>query len=150
MFYFKKIRAHFGNDCSICLDCLNPETKTTTLCNHNFCRPCIDRWRMFNSTCPNCRAPLNPPVVRTARREIVVAEGAPDVSLDGLQIGDQERGQDGRIWMVQEYRGRTRWAPIRSLMEGVVPRQLFQFGKASIINLTANEIKKMKKYLDKF
>jgi len=122
----ERVMSRFGNDCSICLECLNPETKTTTLCNHNFCKPCIDRWRRFNSTCPNCRASLSPEVVRTARRETVAAEGAPDVSLDGLQIGDQERGQDGRIWMVQEYRGRTRWAPVRSLMENVGPRQLFR------------------------
>ncbi len=29
-------------------------------CDHSFCRECINRWALYNSSCPLCRAPFVP------------------------------------------------------------------------------------------
>lgn len=43
-----------------CPICLNEEIvdKHTTICNHDFCKICIDTWLEKKNTCPCCRAKL--------------------------------------------------------------------------------------------
>jgi hypothetical protein len=43
--------------CSICLSDKN-EKVTTTTCNHNFHKHCLDEWLKTNNTCPYCRSVL--------------------------------------------------------------------------------------------
>ena len=158
--FFRKRRTRFGNDdenvCSICLNCLHPGSTTTTVCNHKFCKPCIDRWNNNrNATCPNCRTRLNPVVESTARRyspyERETSGRAPEASASNFDEGDEQRGLDGNMWMVARVNRRLRWVPIRRLMDNIAPRQLFQFGKRktkkSKNELTIVQIKKMEKYL---
>jgi hypothetical protein len=44
--------------CSICLDNIHEnddnELKIETICNHNFHKNCLDKWK--KNTCPNCRS----------------------------------------------------------------------------------------------
>jgi hypothetical protein len=157
--FFRKRRTRFGNDdenvCSICLERLHPESTTTTVCGHKFCKSCIDRWNNRPSaTCPNCRARLNPVVERTARRyspyEIETSGRAPEVSASNFDEGDDEIGLDGNTWMVARVNGRRRWVPVRRVIDNVAPRRLFrnEFGKRKIKKeLTIVEIKKMERYL---
>ena len=41
--------------CSICLTTPDLEKATLTLCDHLFCRSCLDIWLKEHSTCPFCR-----------------------------------------------------------------------------------------------
>jgi hypothetical protein len=163
MFYFsRRRRTRFGNDeCSICLNCLNPETTTTTVCNHKFCKGCIDRWnetRGRNATCPNCRTRLNPVQPTTRRRyspyQAEAVGQAPATSASSLNVGDEEEGLDGNMWIVQAPNGRRRWVPQIRVINNIAPRQLFDFGststkrkRKSTINLTFAQIKKIEYYL---
>lgn len=42
--------------CSICLETLSCEKVTE--CKHRFCRICIEKWKMHNTTCPMCRSTI--------------------------------------------------------------------------------------------
>ncbi len=51
------------NTCPICSDTIT--IPKTTICNHTFCKACIDRWTAIRSDCPLCRtnlplSPINP------------------------------------------------------------------------------------------
>ena len=40
-------------ECPICLGTNSADTKL--ICNHNFCKTCLESWLIINSTCPLCR-----------------------------------------------------------------------------------------------
>jgi hypothetical protein len=42
-------------DCAICLE---PDVDVVTHCNHMFHKQCIHEWIKMNTSCPNCRTPL--------------------------------------------------------------------------------------------
>ena len=45
-----------GEECSICLEIINPEHKCNTECDHSFCKQCLDNWFDLNKlSCPLCR-----------------------------------------------------------------------------------------------
>ena len=48
--------------CSICLLDFKEETekiiKQKTVCSHEFCKDCLDKWLEINNTCPICRQVL--------------------------------------------------------------------------------------------
>lgn len=45
--------------CGICYTELYVGNSVTTNCNHNYCKKCFFRWIEVNSTCPQCRAPID-------------------------------------------------------------------------------------------
>lgn len=45
-------------ECSICLDSF--KDRVTTLCGHDFCRGCIEKWLSSHSSCPVCLKVLQP------------------------------------------------------------------------------------------
>ena len=45
--------------CGICYTELYVGNSVTTICNHNYCKKCFFRWIEVNSTCPQCRAPID-------------------------------------------------------------------------------------------
>ena len=58
-------------DCSICYETI--QEKALVDCNHNFCHPCIQRWKHQKMSCPLCREIL-PPVIRFCTRNKVYGE----------------------------------------------------------------------------
>lgn len=44
-------------ECSICLDTIS--VGETLKCKHRFHKNCIDKWKISNNTCPNCRCSLS-------------------------------------------------------------------------------------------
>jgi len=54
-----------GDECSICLSVMKPESLSTTHCGHKFHISCINSWKHHGgSNCPVCRASLIPAPVR--------------------------------------------------------------------------------------
>lgn len=50
-----------SDKCAICLtdlDEVDPKDICTTLCDHRFCRACLDEWSKTSDTCPVCRDDL--------------------------------------------------------------------------------------------
>ncbi len=45
--------------CGICYTELYVGNSVTTNCNHHYCKKCFFRWIEVNSTCPQCRAPID-------------------------------------------------------------------------------------------
>lgn len=47
-------------DCSICLEQIQEDQKSTTLelCQHVFHESCLEPWLLTKSSCPNCRGPI--------------------------------------------------------------------------------------------
>lgn len=43
-----------GDNCCICLDPMSDEARKT-LCGHEFCSACIEKWFLENTTCPICK-----------------------------------------------------------------------------------------------
>jgi hypothetical protein len=63
------------DECTICMNPLGVRNgpgldgTITTACHHRFHRKCINDWlNTGNTSCPNCRAALNPPFVGTSGR----------------------------------------------------------------------------------
>jgi len=138
--FFRKRRTRFGNDCPICFECLDPQSTITTVCNHKFCKSCIDTWNNNrNATCPLCRARLNP---KNDSDE-------PDEDPNTLAPYTERRGLDGNMWMVHGRRPNRIWVLMRRVMDNIIdPGQSNQFGKRKIKKeLTIVEIKKMERYL---
>jgi len=52
------------NTCPICMNALTEANGRTLECGHTFHKQCLERWRRRSSTCPNCRAPFDPPTYR--------------------------------------------------------------------------------------
>ncbi|KAL8036758.1 hypothetical protein ABFX02_12G179700 [Erythranthe guttata] len=50
-------------DCAICLSMFQEgdKVKVLPLCRHGFHSDCVDKWLITRSTCPLCRAGVNPP-----------------------------------------------------------------------------------------
>ena len=47
------------NECSICLDTMQPHNISENNCGHQFCKGCIDSWLDDGkNTCPMCRQPI--------------------------------------------------------------------------------------------
>jgi hypothetical protein len=60
--YINKITIPIINileECSICMNSSNNTNWTKTDCNHYFHIECINKWKLMNNTCPNCRANLS-------------------------------------------------------------------------------------------
>ncbi len=57
----------FGEDifCSICIESIKEGQRTVVVqpCQHGFHQICIDPWLFSNTSCPNCRGPINTPNV---------------------------------------------------------------------------------------
>ena len=45
--------------CGICYKELYVGISVSTTCNHHYCKTCFFRWIEVNSTCPQCRAPID-------------------------------------------------------------------------------------------
>lgn len=65
-----------GLECAVCLSEFEENEKGRLLpkCNHSFHIECIDMWFHSHSTCPICRAPVEP-VVEPERNSAVEPEG---------------------------------------------------------------------------
>ena len=54
-------------ECVICCEEIEVNTKFTSYCNHNFHHTCLSSWCQYNNSCPSCRAPnimtLQQPIV---------------------------------------------------------------------------------------
>ena len=46
----------------ICPICYIKEVNITTICRHQFCNECIEKWKAILSTCPYCRSSLLPEI----------------------------------------------------------------------------------------
>ena len=46
------------SECSICLEAITRDTKTTTQCGHSFHTHCIFQWQATSNSCPMCRCQL--------------------------------------------------------------------------------------------
>lgn len=47
--------------CSICMESMN--NKYTLPCAHSFHKKCVNEWKKYNKTCPNCRKIITNPFV---------------------------------------------------------------------------------------
>lgn len=45
-------------ECYICLNIIKSRNKKTLVCDHSFCKKCIDRWELKSNACPCCRAKI--------------------------------------------------------------------------------------------
>ena len=65
-------------ECPVCFAKLTEATVEKTVCNHSFCRPCLERWKQQNNTCPYCREVISEarPVVMEATRHLLVGSDA--------------------------------------------------------------------------
>ncbi|TKY66787.1 E3 ubiquitin-protein ligase ATL41 [Spatholobus suberectus] len=86
-------------ECAVCLSALEGEEKAKLLpnCNHFFHVGCIDTWLSSHSTCPLCRAGIQP------RLEPQNREGPVGLALDGapapfgLDSGTNGSGESSKI-----------------------------------------------------
>jgi hypothetical protein len=46
--------SYANHECSICLTDIN-ENIVKTICEHYFCKSCVDKWLSEHYNCPNCR-----------------------------------------------------------------------------------------------
>lgn len=49
-------------DCPICFETIHHNNIITTICNHKFCKTCLDKWKNTTNSknkCPICRKNLN-------------------------------------------------------------------------------------------
>lgn len=44
--------------CSICLNSIKIQDKKTLVCEHSFCKTCIEKWELKSNTCPCCRVKI--------------------------------------------------------------------------------------------
>lgn len=51
--FYTRILSPASGECSVCYD--SPGTIVQTKCGHIFCKPCIVKWTLGNTTCPMCR-----------------------------------------------------------------------------------------------
>ncbi|KAL3505700.1 hypothetical protein ACH5RR_031082 [Cinchona calisaya] len=81
-----------GLECAVCLSEFEDGEKGRLLpkCNHSFHIDCIDMWFHSHSTCPICRA-LVEPVIVPVRTSSVVEPG----SISGLYSGCQQEEEEG-------------------------------------------------------
>jgi DNA polymerase/3'-5' exonuclease PolX len=55
-----------------CGVCLSPMTEPcTSACGHSFCRRCVEAWLERSPSCPACRAPLGPGLLREADKALL-------------------------------------------------------------------------------
>lgn len=84
-------------DCSVCLSTIDEETTVRLLpnCSHLFHVECIDMWLGSNTSCPICRAVVEPRVQDLQAEggsDLVVQATAPPMPMDGeggVQQGDE-------------------------------------------------------------
>merc|ERR1712187_327656 len=87
---------------------------TLVPCGHNFCTPCLVRWRRVSHTCPECRAPVQQAVHNYSVDRIVDsflrahpdAARAPD-ELAAINLADEDPQNQALLrWLLRE--GTTR------------------------------------------
>ncbi|CAN4117568.1 unnamed protein product [Withania somnifera] len=73
IFLYKKSDPHDTIECSICLRNIEDGELVRILpnCKHNFHVECIDKWFDCNSTCPICRAEVEPRLLPEPREGVV-------------------------------------------------------------------------------
>lgn len=82
-----------GSDCAVCLSEFKEEENLRLMpnCEHAFHIPCIDTWLKSHSSCPLCRATMNPLPARPADPVSVSAmqvQRSNDVVLVVREVGD--------------------------------------------------------------
>ncbi|XP_004508196.1 RING-H2 finger protein ATL2-like [Cicer arietinum] len=77
-------------ECAVCLSEFEEGETGRVLpkCNHSFHIDCIDMWFQSHSTCPLCRAPVEPPPVQVTRSEVTVSVCEPE-PLPGSSYGEE-------------------------------------------------------------
>ncbi|CAJ2653939.1 unnamed protein product [Trifolium pratense] len=87
-----------GVECAVCLSEFEEGETGRVLpkCNHSFHIDCIDMWFHSHSTCPLCRAPVEPaPPVQLTRSEVVidVCDCEPELVLDSSSEEEMNRSE---------------------------------------------------------
>jgi E3 ubiquitin-protein ligase RNF38/44 len=86
-----------GVECAVCLSEFEEGETGRVLpkCNHSFHIDCIDMWFQSHSTCPLCRAPVEPPPVQLTRSEVVIDVCEPELVLDSSSEEEINRSEPG-------------------------------------------------------
>jgi E3 ubiquitin-protein ligase RNF38/44 len=84
-----------GVECAVCLSEFEEGETGRVLpkCNHSFHIDCIDMWFQSHSTCPLCRAPVEPPPVQLTRSEVVIDVCEPELVLDSSSEEEINRSE---------------------------------------------------------
>lgn len=89
-----------ANNCAICLETmLNNGPTTRTPCKHKFHSTCLDTWLIRNNSCPECRQPIQAPIIVPQRTpQMAAIQDANDDAneLAILQMVDEYWTQQGR------------------------------------------------------
>ncbi|GAU11186.1 hypothetical protein TSUD_198100 [Trifolium subterraneum] len=82
-----------GVECAVCLSEFEEGESGRVLpkCNHSFHIDCIDMWFQSHSTCPLCRAPVEPPPVQLTRSEVVIDVCEPELVMDSSSEEETNR-----------------------------------------------------------
>eukprot|EP00440_Ansanella_granifera_P026233 gb/GFBE01028488.1/.p1 GENE.gb/GFBE01028488.1/~~gb/GFBE01028488.1/.p1 ORF type:complete len:435 (+),score=70.62 gb/GFBE01028488.1/:1-1305(+) len=91
--------------CHICTEALY-ECLTIVPCGHNFCAPCLLRWRRNSPNCPECRAPIQQGVRNLSVDKVVETfrQAHPEASRSESELKSLEALQND-----PEYRALLRW-----------------------------------------
>jgi E3 ubiquitin-protein ligase RNF38/44 len=86
-----------GVECAVCLSEFEEGETGRVLpkCNHSFHIDCIDMWFQSHSTCPLCRAPVEPAPVQLTRSDVVIDVSEPELVLDSSSEEEINRSEPG-------------------------------------------------------
>ncbi|KAK2412076.1 RING-H2 finger protein ATL2 [Trifolium repens] len=86
-----------GVECAVCLSEFEEGETGRGLpkCNHSFHIDCIDMWFQSHSTCPLCRAPVEPAPVQLTRSDVVIDVSEPELVLDSSSEEEMNRSEPG-------------------------------------------------------
>jgi E3 ubiquitin-protein ligase RNF38/44 len=86
-----------GVECAVCLSEFEEGETGRVLpkCNHSFHINCIDMWFQSHSTCPLCRAPVEPAPVQLTRSDVVIDVSEPELVLDSSSEEEINRSEPG-------------------------------------------------------
>jgi E3 ubiquitin-protein ligase RNF38/44 len=84
-----------GVECAVCLSEFEEGETGRVLpkCNHSFHIDCIDMWFQSHSTCPLCRAPVEPAPVQLTRSDVVIDVCEPELVLDSSSEEEMNRSE---------------------------------------------------------
>ncbi|WJX90661.1 RING-type E3 ubiquitin transferase [Trifolium repens] len=86
-----------GVECAVCLSEFEEGETGRVLpkCNHSFHIDCIDMWFQSHSTCPLCRAPVEPAPVQLTRSDVVIDVSELELVLDSSSEEEMNRSELG-------------------------------------------------------
>ncbi|XP_062095858.1 RING-H2 finger protein ATL40-like [Humulus lupulus] len=118
-------------ECSVCLSSITDDSKVRLLpnCKHLFHVECVDMWLSSNTTCPLCRAAVEPkvptaePEESSAVERVVVQPSAPPVDELSLLHGEED---------LNKASGSGSSGPLRSSFRRILSREKSSRSRSSL------------------